>query len=158
MNTLQYSIPHLFSNFVQPLFPVASNLYLYCYFWYLISLTECVIMPLFHFMILWICKCGALVSWYHNHLDMHSMQQGIKFTEVWHIVWFFAGTLFWYHTQTHTHKDTQHTQTNRLAHLCKYILTPSVICWQQLSVLHWIIYWYQKFLFQCLFFLKISHL
>ena len=24
------------------------------------------------------------------------MEQGIKFTEVWHIMWFFANTLIWY--------------------------------------------------------------
>ena len=29
-----------------------------------------------------------------------------KFTEVWHKIWFFAGTLIWYYT----HKHTQHTQ------------------------------------------------
>ena len=71
-------------------------------------------------------------------------------------MWFFAGTLIWYHTHTHTHKDTQHTQTNTLTHPYKYISKPSVMCSQQLSVLHWIIQWYQKFTFQCLFFLKIT--
>ena len=33
------------------------------------------------------------------------MQQGVRFTEVWHM-WFFAGNLIWYRT----HKHTKHTQ------------------------------------------------
>ena len=56
------------------------------------------------------------------------------------------------HTHTHTHKNTQHTQTNRLTHPYKYILTPSAMCSQQLSVLHWIIpskiYFSMSFLFK----------
>ena len=83
---------------------------------------------------------------------MWPVQQDVKFTEVWHIMWFFA--VLWFdftHTQTHKHrhKDPQHIQTNRLSR--PYILTPSAMCSQQLSLLHWIIYWYQ-FFFQCLFF------
>ena len=47
----------------------------------------------------------------------------------------FASTLIWYHTQTNTHRAyrDQQTDTNRY----KYILTPSVMCTQQLPVLHW---------------------
>ena len=62
------------------------------------------------------------------------MKQGIKFTEVWHIMWFFAGTLIWYHI----HKHTVHSEGSRLTHPYKYILTPPVVCSQQLSVLHWL--------------------
>ena len=42
----------------------------------------------------------------------------------------FPSTLIWYHTQKQTHNThwDQH----------KYILTPPVMCSQQLSVLHWI--------------------
>ena len=66
---------------------------------------------LFYLMILWIYTCWALVHLYQKDFDVHFMQQGIKFTEVLHIMWFFAGTLIWYHihTNTHTQKDIQHT-------------------------------------------------
>ena len=60
-------------------------------------------------------RLGTLVP---EGLDVCFVQQGVKSTEVWHM-WFFAGTLIWYYTQTnkqnkqthtHTQKDTQHTQ------------------------------------------------
>ena len=38
-------------------------------------------------------------------------------------------------------------KTETLTHLYKYILTPPATCSQKLSVLHWIIHWYQKFTF-----------
>ena len=38
---------------------------------------------------------------------------------------------------THRHTHTGHTRTNRLIHTYKYILTPAVMCTQQLPVLHW---------------------
>ena len=57
-----------------------------------------------------------------NNMDLHMsslctlvqekpwcMQQGVKFTEVWHIMWFFGGTLIDI-THKQTHKHTQHTQ------------------------------------------------
>ena len=59
-------------------------------------------------------------------------------------------------SDTHTYKDTQHTLTNRLTHPYKYTLIPSAMCSQQLSALHWIIHWYQKFSFQCLLFKNYS--
>ena len=34
-----------FQHFVEPLFPVVSNLHLHYYFWCLVSLNECVIIP-----------------------------------------------------------------------------------------------------------------
>ena len=71
-------------------------------------------------------------------------QQDIKFTEVWHIMRFFAGSLIWYHT--HKQRHTTHTRVKRLTHPYKYILTPPVMCSQQLLVFHWIYNcWYQKF-------------
>ena len=39
-------------------------------------------------------------------LDACFMQQGITFTELWHIIWFFNGSDLISHTQAHT----QHTQ------------------------------------------------
>ena len=55
------------------------------------------------------------------------MQQGVGFTEVWHIMWFFAGTLIWYHTNkhTHTHKHT-HSVASRLTYPYKKIFTSTI--------------------------------
>ena len=63
---------------------------------------------LFYLMIIWIYTCQALVPWYQKDLDVCFMQQGVRFTEVWHM-WFFTDTLMLLsHTQTQKH--TQHTQ------------------------------------------------
>ena len=84
---------------------------------------------LFYLMILWIYKHWALIP------AVCFMQKGINFTEVWHNV-FFGSALIWSHTRAH--KPTSHTGAKRLTHPYKYILTLPVMCWQQLSVLHWI--------------------
>ena len=101
---------------------------------------------LFHLMILWIYNCWALAP------TRHQIYWGLT-----HNVVFFLVPLFDI-THTHTHKDTQHTQNISLKHSYKYILTPSAMRSQQLCVLHWIIHWYQKFAFQCLYLKKITHL
>ena len=88
---------------------------------------------LFYLIILWIYKCQASVPWYH---DVCFMQQGVKFTEVWHIIWFF--TSLWFDTtQTHKQRHIAHSGVNWLTHPYKYILTPPVMCSQQLCALHW---------------------
>ena len=61
------------------------------------------------------------------------MQQHFKFTDDTEDM-VFASTLIWF---THTLTNTQNTQTNRLTHKHKYILTPPVVCTQQIAVLHW---------------------
>ena len=88
---------------------------------------------LVYLMTLWI------EPWYQKELDVCFMQQGIKFTEVWHIMWFFAGTLIWYHTHKHmhTHRQTIHSRASWLTHPYWYIFTPPVMSSQQLSLLHW---------------------
>ena len=50
------------------------------------------------------------------------------------MTWFFPSTLIWYHTS----KQIQHKQGPIKWHiyLCKYILTPPVLCSQQLSLWH----------------------
>ena len=58
---------------------------------------------LFYLMIIWIYTCQALVPWYQKDLDVCFMQQDIRFTEIWHIMWFFTGTLIWYHKPTNVH-------------------------------------------------------
>ena len=47
----------------------------------------------------------------------------------------FAGSLIWYHTKRQTH--IVHTATNKLTNTYKYMLTPPVMCTQQVLVLHW---------------------
>ena len=73
--------------------------------------------------------------------------------------------LCWYsdlisHTQTHAHRDTQHTQRPVTTRPYKYIITPIVVCSQQLSLLHWMNNsLISKIYFpQCLFFSKTIHL
>ena len=69
------------------------------------------------------------------------MQQGIRFTEVWLVMWFFTGTLIWYctHTHTHTHTNTcrAHSGASRLTHPCKYKFTPPVMCSSYLYYIKW---------------------
>ena len=55
---------------------------------------------------------------------------------------------------TYTQRYTARSGTNRLTHPYKYILKTPVVCTQQLSVLHWIIHWYQKFTFRNAFSFK----
>ena len=79
--------------------------------------------------------------------------QGTKFTEVWHIMWLFAGSLIWYHTHKHTQRHTAHLGDSRLAHPNKYIFTPPVMCSQHSVIYYikWITHWYQKFTFHNVF-------
>ena len=113
---------------------------------------------LFYLMILWIHKCGTVLPYYQKDLDVYFTQQGINFTEVWYIMWFFAYTLIWYHTHTHTHTHT-HREREReasiMTHSYKCIITPPVMCSQQLSLLQWMNEemnsWYQKFTFGSVF-------
>ena len=58
------------------------------------------------------------------------MQQGIKFTKVWCILWFFTSRP-WLDI-THTYKDTAHTQGLIDWLPYKFILTPPVIAFQKL--------------------------
>ena len=76
---------------------------------------------LFYLMIIWIYTCQALVPWYQRDLDVCFMQQGVRFTEVWYIMWFFTGTLIWYHKQTKTQSTLG---ASRLTHSYKCIFTP----------------------------------
>lgn len=64
----------------------------------------------------------------------------VKFTVVWHIIWFLAGTdlKLHKHIYTHIHIHMSHSGTNKLSHPHKHIVIPHVMCLQQLSVLHWI--------------------
>ena len=82
---------------------------------------------------------------------------GVKSTEVWHMMWLFAGTLIWYHTHTHTHTHTAHSGVSRMIDPYKYIFKPTVTCSQQLSLLQWMKNSMTSNIFfpYCLFFSKI---
>ena len=89
---------------------------------------------LFYLVILWIYLCCTLVHLYQKEFYVWFMQQGIKFTEVWHIMGFFAGTLIWYHTHTKTHGTLRasrlHTHINIYLHqlLCAHSSYLYVYC------------------------------
>ena len=140
----------LFSNFVPPT-PTAHSIILFLWLngwwrhiWCAILLND--------IMDLHMRNLGILVP---EGIGCFFMQQGVKFTEVWHKILFFAGTLIWCYTQ---HKHTQYTEAIRLTHPYEYIFTPPVMWSLQLSLLQWIIHWYQIYFSHCLFFSKIIHL
>ena len=63
-------------------------------------------------------------------------------------------------TQTHTQRHTTHSQASRPTHPFKYTFTPTVMCSQQLSLLHWMnnSVTSKTYFPQCFFFSKIIHL
>ena len=84
------------------------------------------------------------------------MQQDIKFTEVWHMIWFFAGILLWYHTHKQSHKHTQHTEGPVDWHTHINIYLHQLLCAHNsyLYYSEWIIHWYKNFSVHSLFFSK----
>ena len=56
------------------------------------------------------------------------IQQGVKFTEAWHILWFFT-YLYFLISPTDKHSNTQHTQGgSRLTHPYKYKYLNHLLC------------------------------
>ena len=81
----------------------------------------------FYLMIFWIFTCWALVLYYQIDLAVCFMQQSIRFTKVWYIMWFFTSTLIWFDI-THTHqKFTLHSST--MSFPFKNYSHVEVICW-----------------------------
>ena len=104
-------------------------------------------------MISWMYKCWASGPWCMFYAKRCQVYWGLKYDVVF----------CWYsdlisHTQTHTH--TSHLGASRPTHPCKYIFSPTVMCSQQLCLLHWMNNSLtSKIHFpQCLFFSKIIHL
>ena len=70
----------------------------------------------------WLCHIWCVI--FHNDfMDLHLSslgtivqkdQQGINFTEVWHIMWFFTNTLMISHRHVHINKDPEHTHGLRV--------------------------------------------
>ena len=130
-----------FSNFVHPplppplpchLQPLPPPLFtlLSCFFGWMGDHTTFDVS--FYLLIICIYTCRALVSYCQTNLDVCFMQQGVKFTEVWHKMWFLLVLWFCYHT----HKNAAHSWVIRLTHPYKYVFTPPVMCSQQLPLLH----------------------
>ena len=109
-----YCLPLLFqilSTPLPPYFPVTYNPHPNCSFCCPVSLAEWMIMPhLMCYFTKWIYTCRALVSSYQKNLDVCFMQQGVKITGVWHIMWFLL--VLWFdikHTHTQKHTNTPST-------------------------------------------------
>ena len=88
---------------------------------------------LFYLMTLWIYTCWALYLVTQGHCGVVFATRR-QFTEAEHMTCFFAIILTWYHTNKRRH--TAHTGANRMTYPYKYILTPPILCSEQLSVLH----------------------
>ena len=80
------------------------------------------------------------------------MQQGVKCTEVWHVVFCWYSDLI-SHTHKHTYKDTQHTQGPVYWHTHIYIDLHHLLCAHSsyLYYTEWRFHWYQKFTFHNVF-------
>ena len=91
--------PYHFFKFCPTLhyFPVTSSSHPHCSFCCPVSCAVWVITSHLMYYIFY-----AFILFYF----IYFMELSINFTEVWHIMSFFTGTLLWYHT----HKHTQHTQ------------------------------------------------
>ena len=85
----------------------------------------------FYLMIFWICTCWAFVLYYQIDLAVCFMQQGISFTKVWYIIWFFTSTLIWFDITRTLQKFTLHSCT--MSFSFKNYSLVEVICW-----LNWI--------------------
>ena len=85
--------------------------------------------------------CVIFNDWYYGsthvmpwYLLMCFVQHGVSLprSNTWcgflQVLWFDI---------TYKKRNTTHSGANRLTHPDKYILTSPVMCWQQLSVLHW---------------------
>ena len=127
---IAYPSPPPFSKFFHPPFPVMSNPHPHCSFCCLVSLAEWVIA--LHLMCYFTERYHRCTHVKPYDLDACFMQQGLKFTEVWHRMWFFTGTLIWSpshtQTQTHTQRHTAHSGFSRWTHPYKHIFTPTVMC------------------------------
>ena len=92
-------------------------------------------------LILWVYTCWALVLWYQKDLTVCFIQQGIKFDkasrhQVWHILWFFAGTLIWYNTPTRKQRHIAYPCIDITCYLLILYYTEWIICWSQKFTSH----------------------
>ena len=123
MKTPLYCLPPTaFFKFFQPHPPPPLALCVALFFFWKNGGSHHIWCVMFYFNTLWIYACRALILQYHKDLVMCFTEQGINFTELKHITWFFATTLIWYHmSQTGKRGHTAHAECNRLTHPRKFI-------------------------------------
>ena len=148
------------SNFVQTPFPVASNptaahsvvLFLWLngwsrHIWFATFLNDIMDVQMLSLRILMHVLCNKVSTLLRSDTWCRFLL----------VLWFDIT-----HTNKHKHiqRHKTHLGASRPMHPCKYIFTPTVICSQQLSLLHWMNNsLISKIYFpQCLFFSKIVHL
>ena len=101
--------PPLYYHPPLPIQIFSTTLFVALFLW--LNGWSCHIWWVFYLIIVWIYRYQTWVPWYQKDFAVSFMQQGIKFTEVWHKCGFFASTLIG--CLTHSLKGTQHTQESR---------------------------------------------
>ena len=89
---------------------------------------------LFYFMISWMYTSRALGSSCLFYVTRHQVYWGLTL----HVVFcWYSGLISHAHKHTYIQRHIAHSGANVLTHPYKYIFTPTVMCSQQLSLLHW---------------------
>ena len=107
----------------------------------------------FYLMISWMCTCQALGPWCVSYATRRQIYWSLT-----HDVVFYWYSDLMSHTKTHIKKHTAHSGASRLTR--PYIFTPTLMCSQQLALLHWMNNLLMSKLHfpQCRFFSKMIHL
>ena len=111
-----YCLPHFVEILFEPCSPLPSTFTSTAIFDVLFSWLKgyrVTFDALFYLMKLWILDMLSLGTAVR---DMYFIPQSSKFTEVWHKMPYFAGTLIWYHKHIYPQRHTTHSGANRLTH------------------------------------------
>ena len=114
--------PPFFFKFFPPLLPLHCHLQppswlfflLSCFFGWIVDRTTFDV-P-FYLMIIWIYIYWALVPEGSWCVFVCFMQQSVKFTEFWQVMWVFTGTHSFFITYTNTQTYIAHSGASRLTH------------------------------------------
>ena len=114
--------PPIFFKFFPPLLPLHCHLQppswlfflLSCFFGWIVDRTTFDV-P-FYLMIIWIYIYWALVPEGSWCVFVCFMQQSVKFTEFWQVMWVFTGTHSFFITYTNTQTYIAHSGASRLTH------------------------------------------
>ena len=114
--------PPFFFKFFPPLLPLHCHLQppswlfflLSCFFGWIVDRTTFDV-P-FYLMIIWIYIYWALVPEGSWCVFVCFMQQSVKFTEFWQVMWVFTGTHSFFITYTNTQTYIAHSGPSRLTH------------------------------------------
>ena len=145
-----FSIPRCLPCCLEP--PAPLLIMLSCFFGWM---GDCATFGvLFYLMRSWMYPCRALGPWCVFYATRCQVYWGLT-----HVAFCWYSDLI-SQTQTHTQTHTAYSGASRLTHPYKYIFSPTVMCSQQPSLLHWMNNsLISKIYFpQCLFFSKIIHL